>query len=96
MGIGRATISYWRKGNTPKSDILDKIAEYFGVSVDYLLGKTNEKIPLADDDAELSEILYELKNREDMKMLFSISKGCTKEEIMQAVKIIEALRKKDE
>ena len=41
LGIGRATVSYWRNGNTPKQEILNKIAEYFDVSVDYLIGNTD-------------------------------------------------------
>ena len=45
-------------------------------------------------DDELNEYLEELKNREDMRMLFSLAKGATKEDVMQAVKIIEALRDK--
>ena len=37
--------------------------------------------------------LEELKNRSEMRMLFSLAKGATKEDVMQAVKIIEALKK---
>ena len=88
LGIGRATVSYWRAGNTPKQEILTKIAEYFDVSVDYLLGNEPKS-----EDKELTEYLEFLKYRPEGKMLFSVAKGCTKEEIEQAVKIIEALRK---
>ena len=47
------------------------------------------------DDIELQEYLEELKNREEMRMLFSLTKNATKEDVMQAVKIIEALKKDD-
>ena len=30
---------YWKRGSVPKGDTLEKLADYFGVSVDYLLGK---------------------------------------------------------
>ena len=41
LGINAASVSYWkRSGSTPKQEILNKIADYFGVSVDFLLGKT--------------------------------------------------------
>lgn len=89
-GVAEATLADWMKGrSTPKIDKLQKIADYFGVSIDYLTGK--EK-PVTDDD-ELNNYLDELRTRPEMKMLFSVSKGCTKEEVEQAVKIIEALRK---
>ena len=42
---------------------------------------------------ELTEYLEELKTRPEMKMLFSVAKGATKEDIEKAVAIIEALRK---
>ena len=39
-GITSATLSDWKKGKTqPKVDKLQKIADYFGVSLDYLCGK---------------------------------------------------------
>ena len=96
LGIGRGTVSYWKNGNTPKQDILTKIASYFNVSTDYLLGNTDVKRQLINDDAELNEYLDELRSRSEMRMLFSVSKGCTKDEVMRTVKIIEALRKKDD
>lgn len=43
MGINKGTVSIWKsKGTTPQTVILGKIADYFGVSVDYLLG--NESV----------------------------------------------------
>lgn len=45
LGIGRSTVNNWRYGGDIKSSTLQKIADYFGVSVDYLLGKTDVKNP---------------------------------------------------
>ena len=56
-GLKTGSISNWKSGKYQlKQDKLQKIAEYFGVSVDYLMG--NEKAPaagadLAGDEAEL-------------------------------------------
>ncbi len=37
-GVSTATLSNWKSGNySPKTDKLKKIADYFGVSVDYFL-----------------------------------------------------------
>lgn len=38
LGIGPTTLYKW-KTQIPKSDILVKVADYFGVSVDYLLDR---------------------------------------------------------
>ena len=42
--IDRATINYWKNNHVPKTQALLKISNYFGVSVDYLLGNTTENI----------------------------------------------------
>lgn len=56
MGISRGAVSAWKNGaRVPNSAILTKIAAYFGVSVDYLLG--NEEKPAATEDSELDEML---------------------------------------
>ena len=37
-GVSTSTLSSWKTGRyTPKQDKLQKIADYFGVTVDYLL-----------------------------------------------------------
>ena len=80
---------------------MEKIADYFGVTVDYLMGRENEpevfdkekNLIVLDDDA--LELLEELKTRPEMRTLFSVSKKATKEDILKAVKIIEALKGDD-
>lgn len=37
IGLTTATPTYWKRGSIPKGDTLQKLADYFGVSVDYLL-----------------------------------------------------------
>lgn len=42
--ISQATFSHWKSGrNLPKVDKLQKIADYFNVSLDWLLGNTDDK-----------------------------------------------------
>lgn len=45
MGISSASVTKWSNGVIPRGNTLDKIASYFGVSTDYLLGKTNNPLP---------------------------------------------------
>ena len=53
-GVTQSTLSDWKRGrSTPKSDNMKKIADYFGVTVDYLMtGKENipeeKKSPYSD------------------------------------------------
>lgn len=94
LGIPKTTVSYWRNNTNviPKQDVLNKIANYFEVTTDYLLGASNQKRPLVNNDEELTEYLYELKTRPEMRMLFKLSSKATKEDVEQAVRIIEAIR----
>lgn len=56
-GISRAPLSDLKMGRSKilSSATLSKIAAYFGVSVDYLLG--NEEKPAAPKDSELDELV---------------------------------------
>ena len=95
LGISRSTLTELRKGRatTLKADRAVAIADYLGISVEQLLGNENgiekEKL-LVNEDEELTEYLEELKTRPEMRMLFSLTKGATKEDVERAVRIIEA------
>ena len=54
-GFSKASITKWKQNNTaPKHEILIKIASYFGVTTDYLLGN-EEKV---DPDTALKFALF--------------------------------------
>lgn len=58
-GINRSNVSLWKsKGFTPRSDALNTIADYFGVSVDYLLGNTDQK-EKAPAKAEADDVTFD-------------------------------------
>ncbi len=45
LGISSGVLTKWKSGGIPNGETLSKIADYFGVSVDYLLGRTDEALP---------------------------------------------------
>ena len=93
VGVSESAISQYETGRRqPDYETLLKIADYFGVSVDYLLGKEGG----AAVDPELEEYLEALRSRKEMRMLFKLAKGASKEDVEQAVRIIEAIRRKDD
>lgn len=72
---------------------LNKIANYFNVSVDYLLtGEQKEKAPIDVVDEDLRVYLDELRNRPEMRMLFSTTKTATKAQIEAIVKMVEEMQ----
>lgn len=51
LGISKSTISSWGSKNTfPKGDNVAVIADAFGVSADYLLGRTDDPTDYANGD----------------------------------------------
>ena len=69
LGVSKQCISNWENDNIqPSIDMLIKIADYFGVSTDYLLGRSN--IPLLDisglaleEIAHVRMIISDIKNK---------------------------------
>lgn len=52
-GINRSNVASWKKhGYAPRSEALNLIAAYFGVSIDYLLG--NKKETSSNDQEEVT------------------------------------------
>lgn len=98
IGISNALVTAWKNGSRPRADTLEKLANYFGVTVEYLLfgneGREDTNSALVNSDPELTEFLEMLATREECRMLFHLSRSATKEDVELAVKVIEELRKR--
>lgn len=67
-GISRSTLSDWKNGKSmPKADKLQKIADYFGVSLEYLM--TGREKKFSDESAHLVA-----KIRNDTRLSEALSK----------------------
>lgn len=67
LSISSGTVTGWKQGRIPQNASLQKIANYFGVSVEYLLGKDENKKPapaegdgLSEDARRVAEIFNQL------------------------------------
>ena len=110
LGMRNSVISDLKTGRKKglNAETLSKIADYFGVSVDYLLGNDQkQKTPAEDEgrfkegelirlDADSMEILRAVRERPDMKILFSVTKNVTPEDLKKAIKIVEAFKEDSE
>lgn len=64
MGINKGTVSIWKnKGTVPQTPQLKKIADYFNVSVDYLLGNEEKPATPKDDEPDVKEALTDMAKR---------------------------------
>ena len=60
LGLGNGTISRWRSAS-PNTDKLQKIADYFNVSMDYLLGR--ETFLTSRDEKDIDKILEQTREQ---------------------------------
>ena len=80
-GITQSTLSDWKRGrSTPKTENMKKIADYFGVTVEYLMtGKQESKEPdpelstrdRRDIARDLDRIMGEIRNNEDGPLYYN-------------------------
>lgn len=60
LGLGNGTISRW-KTSSPNTDKLQRIADYFNVSIDYLLGRKIQLTP--KDERDIEKILEQTRKQ---------------------------------
>lgn len=74
-----ACVDQWKKGSVPRQPMLEKIAEHFGVSIDYLL-TGEEKQPaqkgeLSKDEAMLLDLFRSLPEDERKSVLLLLRRA---------------------
>lgn len=100
-GISQASLADWRKGRSkPKIDKLQKLSEYFGVSISYLTGESDDtqqtQVPNGYYvDKETAEYAEMLRTRPGARLLFSAAKDISKDDLQKAVEYIEFLKSKN-
>ena len=90
LGVGRTTYTKYESGDIRLSaDMLSKLAKIFDVSIDAIIGDDEGDA----EDRELWEYREALRRDPERRMLFSLAKDASIEEVRQAVAVIDALRK---
>jgi transcriptional regulator with XRE-family HTH domain len=88
IGFNRASVTMWKNtGKAPKQELLVKIADFFDVTTDYLLGKgdENEKAPTDSGERSVSD--------DDIKFALFGGDGEITDAMYQEVKEFAALIK---
>lgn len=94
------TLYDWRDGRSaPKADKLQLIADYFGVSVDWLIGNSDERNPAIKNgyynDPETAALAEKLRTNSDMKMLFDASEDLPAEDMQLIYDMVKRLRDRE-
>lgn len=91
-GIATATLSDWKNGkSTPKQDKLQLIADYFGVTVDYLMGRNSEENSLNMNDDDFKRIQL-IKINPDIKALIDESADLSKKDIDFIIEMVRKIK----
>ncbi len=99
LGISRSTIGMYETGaREPDFETLEKIADFFNVDIDYLLGRTDKTtlLPetighyyLNDETRRLAQFMFE---NPEYRVLFDASSKVKKEDIEFVKKMIDRVR----
>lgn len=102
-GIAPATITDWKHGRTtPKADKMKKLADYFGVSVDYMFTGSikddmvrEEVVPYyaLEETAEIAQAMFD---RPELKTLFDASRKLSPDDIKAVQTMVDALWRKEQ
>ena len=94
LGISRAALSHYEKNRRePDTETLAKIADLFGVSIDYLVGRTNRPDMIVDGD--VCEFVSQLELTSDVLDRFELTvdgRKLTPEEARRFIAFIRAER----
>ncbi len=94
--LNKSSISrYEQNKQIPEIDLLQKLADFFNVSVDYLLGRSDIRNPQEDENdltPEEQELLEKIKSDPELSILFHDLKSAPKKKIKQLLKTWEFVK----
>lgn len=98
-GISSVVFSEWKKGkSTPKADKRQKIADYFGVSLQYLdtgedkSSLSDRKYYINDETAEMADKIFHNK---ELRLLFDAASDAEPEDLETVHQMLLALKRKE-
>lgn len=95
-GIAQSTLSDWKSGKSiPKADKMQKIADFFNVSVDYLMTgeeKEGDRYYLNDETAQVAQEIFENK---ELRALFDVQRDMEPEDLRALHQMALALKRKE-
>lgn len=98
-GINRSMFSDWKSGRSvPKRDRIEKIAEYFGVSPEYIITGSAEPVqtdvqpPVYYKDKKAAEAAQKVFSDPNYRVLFDAADGSTPEDLLYAAEMLRRLK----
>jgi len=95
-GIPYSSFTDWKRANkVPKLDKLQQIADYLGVTVDYLrTGDVQTLVPSEEYHEDIKEVIRLFADRPDIKKFVEAAADAAPEDVLAALDVLLALKRK--
>lgn len=95
LGFSNGSISKW-KTSMPKPERLQKIADYFSVTVDYLMtGNESDGKERYYTNDETASIAQEIFDNKELRLLFDAAKDAQPDDLQTVHQMLLALKRKE-
>lgn len=94
LGFSNGSISKW-KNSTPTTERLQKLADYFGVTVEYLLTGEEAKSEVYYTNPETARMAQEMFEDPDMRSLFDMKRNMEPDKFKAHVNFMRELYRKE-
>lgn len=109
LNVPRTTLSSWETGNrTPELLAMETLADFFSVSIDYLMGRSDYRNPIyvgelaesinkiLQEDVSLADFIEKLTDRKELHIIAKKLKDLPSKSIHRLIKIIDVLEYSDD
>ena len=94
LEVTHSSVSSWELGkNAIDMDMLNKICKVLGITVAEVYAEDNS-VENVKMDEEMKRHMEYIQERPEVRRLLAVTQQARKEDIIQAIKIIEALKKR--
>lgn len=95
-GVSQSSLSAWKRGiSTPNSNTMQKIADYLGVTVDYLMTgeeKEGEKYYLNEETARIAQKVFDSP---ELRSLFDVASDIPPDQLQAHIDFIKKLKERE-
>lgn len=97
-GISQSSLSDWKLGKiTPKTENMKKIADYFGVSLEYLMtGEEKDGGETYYLNEETTKIAQDIFENKELRLLFDTARNAEPEDLKAVHNMLLALKRKEQ
>lgn len=92
LGISRTRLASYEQGQRePNIELLEEIADYFNVDLDYLIGRSDSSSALLNG-MDLDELIEFIHKSPEYKILLSKSQKLNKENLLLLIQMIDSMK----